>query len=496
MSRTLQREGIWNTVVSYAGILIGFVNAIYLFPNYLDEEQVGLTRLLISISMMFAQFSALGFVNMSVRYFPYFRSKEQKHHGFLFLLLSVPMLGFAFISALFLLLKPVVMDYYDGEGSRLLIDYYYYIIPLALFTLFFNLFTAYLRSLFKTIVSSFVQDFLLRILTTLLISVYAFGWIDFHQFVQLYIGINSAIALVLVVYTLWLKQLFILPNWSGLKMIPLREMLYYGFFTFLGNISVTIITTVDQVMIGSYSLSDNGIYTTAFFMTSAIMIPARSIFKIAFPQVAEYWKEQDMVKMEKLYKQITVINMIVGLLLFIGIWANIDNLFSFMPDTYRAGKYVVLFLSMARIVDLATGINGIILATSEKYRWDLLFNVVLAGLTIWTNYIFIPLYGIEGAAMASMISYVVINLARLFFVQWVYKIQPFALSSVTITVIAGVALGASYLLPYLGNVFLDLLVRSAIITAIYGGLMISLNVYPEMNDWLKKIVYSVTGWKL
>ncbi|MDX5438662.1 MAG: polysaccharide biosynthesis C-terminal domain-containing protein, partial [Pontibacter sp.] len=371
---------------------------------------------------------------------------------------------------------------YDGEGSRLLIDYYYYIIPLSLFTLLFNLFTAYLRSLFKTIISSFVQEFLLRVLTTLLISVYAFGWVDFHEFVQLYIGVNSVIAVVLIAYTLWLKQLFILPDWSGLKLIPLREMLYYGFFTFLGNISVTIITTVDQVMIGSYSLSDNGIYTTAFFMTSVIMAPARSIFKIAFPQVAEYWKEQNMVKMEQLYKQITVINMIVGLLLFIGIWANIDNLYSFMPETYSAGKYVVLFLSMARIVDLATGINGIILATSEKYRWDLLFNVVLAGLTIWTNYIFIPLYGIEGAALASMISYVVINLTRLFFVQWAYKIQPFAWSSVTITVIAGVALAVSYLLPYLGNVFLDIIVRSLLITAIYGGLTVGLKVYPAMND--------------
>ncbi|MBC5992152.1 lipopolysaccharide biosynthesis protein [Pontibacter cellulosilyticus] len=496
MSKTLQREGIWNTVISYAGILIGFVNAIYLFPNFLEEEQVGLTRLLISISMMFAQFSALGFVNMSVRYFPYFRNKEQKHHGFLFLLLSVPMVGFTVVTALFLVFKPVVMDYYDDEGSRLLIDYYYYIIPLSLFTLLFNLFTAYLRSLFKTIISSFVQEFLLRLLTTLLISVFAFGWIDFQLFMLLYIGINSIIALVLVVYTLWLKQLFILPSMSGLKMIPLREMLFYGFFTFMGNISVTIITTVDQVMIGSYSLSDNGIYTTAFFMTSVIMAPARSIFKIAFPQVAEYWKEQNMVKMEQLYKQITVINMIVGLLLFIGIWANIDNLYSFMPETYSAGKYVVLFLSMARIVDLATGINGIILATSDKYRWDLLFNVVLAILTIWTNYYFIPLYGIEGAAFASMLSYIIINLARLFFVQFVYKMQPFALNAVTITVIAGVALGASYLLPYLGNVFLDILVRSALITAIYGGLMIGLNVYPDMNEWLKKIVYSTTGWKL
>ncbi|MHC2993807.1 hypothetical protein OB13_20315, partial [Pontibacter sp. HJ8] len=386
----------------------------------------------------------------------------------------------------------VVVDYYV-KNSPLLLDYYYYIIPLAFFTLLFNLLTAYLRSLFKTIISSFAQDFLLRILTTLLIGLYAFDLIVFREFVLLYIVINSVITLSLVVYALWLKQLFLRPSLAALSIIPFREILYYGLFTFMGNISVTIITTVDQIMISSYSLGDNGVYTTAFFITSAIMVPARSIFKIAFPQVAEYWKEKDMTGMAKLYKQITLINLIIGLLLFIGIWANIDNLFSFMPETYRAGKYVVLFLSMARIIDLATGINGIILATSEKYRWDLLFNVVLAGLTIWTNYVFIPIYGINGAAFASMLSYVTINLLRLFFVQGIYKMQPFAWSSVAVTVIAAIALGASYLLPSLNNLYLDILLRSILITGIYMGLLLGLRVYPDMNQWLLNMLRKVTN---
>jgi O-antigen/teichoic acid export membrane protein len=488
----LQREGTWNTLISYAGIIIGYVNTILLFPNFLDEAQVGIARLMLTISVMFAQFSALGFVNMSGRYFPYFRDKSQQHNGFLFLLLSVPLLGFVVATGLYLLFKPAVVSYYQAN-SPLILDYYYYIIPLAFFTLLFNMFTAYLRSLYKTIVSSFVQDFLLRILTTQLITIYALGAMDFQQFVLLYVVINSSGALVLVIYTIWLKQLFLRPSLVGLRIIPIRELLYYGFFTFLGNISTTLITTIDQVMISSYSLGDNGIYTTAFFMTSAIMVPAKSILKIAYPQVADFWKETDMAGMERLYKNVTMINLVVGLLLFIGIWANIDNLYSFMPETYQAGKYVVLFLSVARIVDLATSLNGVILATSEKYRWDLGFNVILAVLTVWTNWYFIPLYGITGAALASMISYVFMNVARLFFVQIVYKIQPFTWRSLQISAIATVALGASYLLPFLGNVLLDMLVRSVMITVIYGSLSIGLKIFPEMNAWLLKIIQNLSG---
>ncbi|PRY14425.1 O-antigen/teichoic acid export membrane protein [Pontibacter ummariensis] len=495
MSRTLQREGIWNTAISYAGILIGYVNTILLFPNFLDEAEVGLTRLLLSISVMYAQFSALGFVNMSVRYFPYFRDKEKQHNGFLFLLLSVPLLGFVLSTVLYLLFKPVIVDYYI-ENSPLIIDYYYYLIPLALFTLLFNMFTAYLRSLYKTIVSSFVQDFLLRLLTTLLISVYALGEMDFQTFVLLYVAVNCVGALVLVVYVIWLKQLFVRPSVTVFSIIPLKEVFYYGLFTFFGNISTTIITTVDQVMISSYSLAANGIYTTAFFMTSAILVPGKSILKIAHPQVAEFWKENNLTGMKKLYQDVTMINLIVGILLFIGIWANIDNLYEFMPESYRSGKYVVLFLAIARLVDLATSLNGAILATSEKYRWDLSFNLVLAALTIWTNWYFIPRYGIEGAALASMISLVSMNLLRLFFVQIIYKIQPFTWRALAITVIGVVSLGVSYLVPYLGNVFLDILVRSLLLISVYAALALNLNIYPEMNAWLRKVIYGLTGWKL
>ncbi|WP_114781513.1 lipopolysaccharide biosynthesis protein [Botryobacter ruber] len=488
----LQREGIWNTIVSYAGIGIGYVNTVLLYPNILEEDQVGLTRLLMALALMYAQFSALGFNSMSARYFPYFRNKEKGHHGFLFLLLLVPIIGFAIVTFLFIGAKPLVVHWYQ-DSSQLLLDYYYYIIPLAFFTLLLNLFTSYLRSHYKTIVSSFVQDFLLKFLSLVLVLVYSLGFMSFQSFVIAFVGINSLLVLVLIVYTMWLKQLFLMPSSAVLRIFPLRELLNYGFFTFLGTISTTIITTIDQFMISAYSLSDNAVYSTAFFMTTAIMIPAKSVLKIAYPQVADYWKDRDLGNMGKLYKQITLVNLILGLLLAIGIWANLDNLFSFMPETYSAGRYVVLFMSLARLIDLATGINGIILATSDKYRWDLLFNMVLAVLTIWTNYYFIPLYGINGAAFASMLSYTSINLARLFFVQYLYKLQPFAWSSAIITVIAIVALGASYLLPYLGNVFLDMLVRSLLITVIYGSLTLGLKVFPEMNQWLLELLRKV--WK-
>ncbi len=64
----------------------------------------------------------------------------------------------------------------------------------------------------------------------------------------------------------------------------------------------------------------------------------------------------------------------------------------------------MLFIGLGRMVDLVTGINGTILGTSPKYKYELYFSVTLAILTVVTNYMLIPQYGINGAAFATFLS--------------------------------------------------------------------------------------------
>ncbi len=465
---------------------LGYVNTLLLFPNFFSPDQFGLTKLLIAVSGMFAQFSALGFTSVSFKFFPFFRDKERQHQGFLFMLLLVPLLGFAIITLLFVLFKPVVLKYYAPHEAEVLLKYYYYIILLAFFALLYNLQDAYLKSLYKSVVPSFVQDFLLRILTTVAISFYAFGWLDFENFVLLYIGINCATSLVLTAYIIFLKQFFIKPTRQAFKVIPIKEVLNYGLFSFIGNISTTLNNNIDTLMILNYlGLGEVGIFQIAFFVTSAIRIPASSILKIVGPQVADYWSTNNLPAMESIYKRVTSINLVLGCLLFIGIWANIDNIFSFMPEVYRKGKYVFFFIGLARIFDMATGLNGVILLTSEKYRYDLLFNALLAIITVVTNMIFIPLFGIEGAALASMLTIIAINLARLIFVWVIFKMQPFGWRSLLILGIAVAVYSASLLIPVLPNNFLDLALRSVFILSIYSILILALKASPDASQFWK-----------
>ena len=80
----VKRDSIAITVLSYVGVVVGYVNKILLFPNFLSEEQVGLTSILVSLAVMYAQFSALGINSTVVKFFPFFRTADKRHNGLFF----------------------------------------------------------------------------------------------------------------------------------------------------------------------------------------------------------------------------------------------------------------------------------------------------------------------------------------------------------------------------------------------------------------------------
>lgn len=477
----IKRQGIQNSIISYAGVLIGYVNVIVLFPRILSPEQVGLTRVLPNVAIVLAQLSALGFGSAGIKFFPYFRDKAARHHNFLVFYLGVPFVGFTLIATLFYLFQPTILGYYAKEAP-LLRHYSYYVVPLSFFTLLYTLFNSYLTSLYKTVVPSFIKDFVLRLGISACVLLYATKLISFDVFWLLFIAVNSGIALLLLVYIIWLKQFHLSFSFSAWQGRPLRPMVQYGFYAFLGNISSTIITVIDSIMITHYNgLGDAGIYITATYVAGVILIAGSSISKIALPQIADFWKNQNLAGMQSLYKQVTRINLVVGCLLFIGIWANIDNLFALLPKVYTSGKYVILFVCAARLFDIATGINGLILLTSARYRYDLVFNILLAFLTILANPYFIQNYGINGAGLVFFMVYAIINLMRLACVYYFFNMQPFDKTSFQIILLAWVAYLIGWQLPYVHSTVVDIIIRSGLITFVYGAGILYLNLAPEMT---------------
>ena len=127
----VQRNSITITILSYLGILIGYVNKILLLTNFLTEEQVGLVNILTGLAVLYAQFSALGINFSVVKFFPFFRTPDRRDNGFFFWSALGVGAGFVVFTVLFLAFREPVMAYYSKE-SPLLSEHYLMLIPLGL----------------------------------------------------------------------------------------------------------------------------------------------------------------------------------------------------------------------------------------------------------------------------------------------------------------------------------------------------------------------------
>ena len=89
----VRRQGIKNTIYTYFGIILGIISTLYIQPFFLTKEQIGITRLILSVSSIFTSISCLGITAVIVKFFPLFYDKEKKHSGFFTLAALFPFIG-------------------------------------------------------------------------------------------------------------------------------------------------------------------------------------------------------------------------------------------------------------------------------------------------------------------------------------------------------------------------------------------------------------------
>jgi len=453
-----------------------------MYPNILSPEQYGLTRVLLALAMVSTQLANLGTQNTIIRYFPFFRDKDKKHHGSLFLALVVPAVGLFLLTIILYAFRPEIIKYFI-ERSALLVDYYWLVLPLAFFILFFHVLSAYIRALYDTVMSSLLLNVVIRLLAATILILYFFDWITFSQFMIAFVSTYGVIMLWLFFYTLKKFEVTLKPDFQFLRKSLLKTMGNYSLFAFFGGVASILVNNIDIIMLSSLAgLSDTGIYAIAFYIGSAITIPRKSIFQISSPVISDAFKNKDFNLIDKVYRRSALNLIIAGGLVFCGVIANIDNLMNLLPPDYTGGVWVIIVIASANLFDMACGVNGAIILNSKHYRFDLYSTIILIIVTILLNYWLIPLYGILGAAIGTASAIVLYNVLKLFFVWLKFSMQPFEKSIFPVLFIGGITLVIIFQIPTLFNIYADILIRSLLICALYLIPIVSLKISEQFNQ--------------
>ncbi len=484
------RQSAKSVVLTYIGIAIGVINTLWLFPYVLTQAQIGLVRTLINVATLLATFACLSAGNIPNRYFPYFKDYQKRHHGFLFFLLVIGVIGSAIFIVLFLNFRFLFVDAFV-KNSPMLINYFYQLLPFTIIMVFITIFESYNVIQQNPVAPIFTREVLTRFFLSASLIMFLFFKYDYKWFINILISFYGMVLLILIIYTYYKKYLYVKPNFETFRSPLLKSMLVYAGFVLMGNASGVVINNIDSLMLSAYAgLTSTGIYTIAFFIATFIEIPKRSMSQVLIPLVADANKENDIKQLDVLYKKSAITQLIIGGIIFLVIWINIGNIFFLIPhgNLYVEGKWVVFFIGLGKIFDMATGVNQEIIGSSKYYKFDLSLFPFYGLIAIAANMLFIPKLGMTGAAIATASSLFLINTIRSTILMLTLKIQPFSINTLKVLAFAGLAFLINYFLPHIQKHFvIDIAVRSIIIGGIFILLILIFKVSEDVNSVTNKL---------
>jgi O-antigen/teichoic acid export membrane protein len=483
---TIARQSLLTTLFAYMGVVVGYFNVLWLLPYALEPEQVGLFKTIQDLAILLVPFAQLGVGNGITRFFPLVQGSK---FSFLTQTLLVGLVGFILLAGIFWVFKDSVISLF-AQNSPEVNDYLLVALLITLFSLLSTILESFCRSYLKVAIPSFIRDVLLRLLMALLVLGYL---VDFYSFHQLMWGLGMVYFLALIATIAYMvsRNLFKLTlDWKNLDRKFQSSFLNYSLITLLGTAGALLIMKIDSLMVSSMiGLDANAVYIIGFSIAVVIEMPRRAISQVIMPVISERFAANQLLEIHQLYKKVAVNQLLICLLVFLLIWVNIDNLYHFVPnrDVYQAGKWVVFLIGLGKITDALFSVNSEIIVFSKYYLFNITATIIMCVAVILLNSWLIPIWGIEGAALASLIAMLLYNGIKFVYIKVKLGFNPFTVALFKILIIGVISWSvASFLIPSPDSVLFDVVIKSTVLVVCFGIGSKLWEVSPESENWLRE----------
>jgi len=490
----IQKQSINSSIFIFIGFFIGAFNMLVLFPAFFSPAEIGLTRAMIDTSLTLASLCSLGALPVIYKFFPFYNTYlGPKKNDLPIITLIVSIIGFIIIFALGFIFKDFIIRKL-GKSPEFG-NYFFYVFPFTFLLMLFNWSEAFAWCIRKTVLSNFLKETVVRLLTSLLIIFYALKWIGFGSFITYFNLIFLVPVVIILVMIVRSGQIEI--KWKPISSVTSRlrkRMLSFALFIFGAQFLNVLARTNDTFLIlGLRGLTDTGIFSIALYVTAVLEIPQRSMNAISIPILAESWKNKDLANISHVYNKSVANLLVIGLGLFGIIWLNIHNLTFFLNGLTHKGaqnygmiESIVLIMGIARVIDLGTGINSQIIGTSNFWKFDFYTNVFYTFFSIPLNFILIKYFGLVGLAYSNLFALTLYNSIRYLFLWKKFKFQPYTLANLWILLLTSGIYLSIYMIPQFSNIYLDTIIRTIIFLSTFISSVYLTNAAPDLINMANK----------
>ena len=474
------KQTSWNIVTITVAILIGGINTLYFYPEFLREQYYGLVVFLLATSNLLQPLMSFGAQHTIIKFFSSFKNIKEKDE-FLSSIIFLPLFFILPVCFLVVQFHDLIAEFLSVKNP--IIKSYVWVIFLVSFaTSYFEVFYAWSRVQFKSIFGNILKEIYPRIAVFILLFLVSIDILTKENFVWWLTGLYYIRLIIMIIYSLFLYT----PKFSVKIPNNFKEILLYSIYILLAGSAASFLIDIDKYMIPQkQAISQTAYYAVAVFIATVVEIPGRAMFQIINPLVAKALNEENFVELKNLYKQSSENLLIVCGLFFLLINLNIDSFYMLLNNQdYSDASLVVLIISSAKLIQMSFGCGPAILATSKFYRITLPFSIAMAVSVYFLNDYLIDLYGINGAAISTFIVLLIFTVLKIIYIRYKVKLQPFNFNSIKIF--------TSILLIYFFNSYINLelsplieiIIRSVIILMTYVIIIYFFGVSKKMKDLL------------
>jgi O-antigen/teichoic acid export membrane protein len=484
---TIRKQSIISSGVVYLGFGLGTITNIVLAREFSPDQYGLISGMFLAVGSILYSLANMGMPSVVNKFYPYYRSNlPPKKNDLLTWSLLIVLTGSALVMIAGIAFRGEVIHYYQKKSAAF-VTYYYWIFPFAVGLTVYTLLEYYTWQLKKPILTNYLREVQFRVTTLVLLILYLSGVIHgFGTVIKLYAFNYLFISLILIVYLVrsgdfhlvFRRSVVTKKFFSRIKALALLAWsggVVYNLAFFFAQIVIAAVVPSGLTAVGTYSLAQ--------LAGSLIQAPQRGIVAASFGPLSQAWKDKDLGRIGRIYRRSSITQLIFSVGMFVLLLINFrDGIITFgFPRQYLLARPVFIFIALTRIVDMGTGVNGQIIATSTRWRFDFLSGVILAALTLPLNYILAKQMGVVGPAIADLGSFVVYNAIRWLFLYRKFRLQPFTKHTVFTLLLGGsaflicqLAFGGRYGLLWL-------FLRSISFLVIYAGGVVVLRLSEDIR---------------
>ena len=473
-----------NIIIISIALVIGGVNTLYFYPVFLKAEYYGLVVFLLATSNLLQPLISFGSQHTIIKYFSSYNTAKEKD-VFMSSIIFLPILTIIPICYLVIQFHDIIASFLSLKNP--IIESYVWVIFLVAFaTSYFEVFYSWARVQLKSVFGNFLKEIYPRVSIFILLILVFFDIISKENFVWYLTGFYYLRLIIMIAYSLKLYT----PNFYFKLPVNTKQILSYSIYIFLAGSAASILIDIDKFMIPQKeAISQTAFYAVAVFIATVVEIPGRALFQIVNPLVAKALNTNNFTELKMLYKESSLNLLIISGLFFLLINLNIVPFYELMDNpSYGTAVWVVLMISLSKLILMSFGCGPAILATSKFYKITLPFSIGMALSVYFLNDYLIDLMGINGAALSTLIVVAIFTFLKIIYIKSKLNLSPYSFNSIKTLFIIGslFLIFENISFPFKGISLI--IINSLIIGLVYTLVVYYSNLSGTLNKFLRNIL--------